>query len=126
MKILLSYISVLTALAVLDSVWFRVVAKSFYGKEIGHLMRAEPVWLAIIIFYLLYAGAVVFFVVMPAGGSWTKALLLGALLGFTVYMTYELVNYAILKDWAFSVVIPDILWGMFMTASAALAGFFVL
>ena len=119
MKFILAYIAVLVVLIVLDALWLGLISRSFLKEHIGHLFRAKFVWWAIGLFYLLYAGAIVYFAVLPAGGIWTKALLIGAFLGFTAYMTYDLVNFATLKDWPIKVVIIDILWGSFMTACAS-------
>lgn len=122
MKVFLSYIAVLFALAILDGVWLGVVSKNFFRQHIGHLFRADFIWPAIVLFYVLFAAAIVYFVVVPAGGVWTKALLGGFILGVTAYMTYDLVNYATLKDWPFLVVIVDVAWGGFLTAVAAAVG----
>ena len=119
MKPFVYYLATLVALVVLDGLWLGVVAKSFYKEHLGALFRADFVWLAIVAFYILYAAAIVYFVVLPAEGLWVKALLGGILLGFTTYMTYDLVNYATLKDWPLAVVLADIAWGCVVTGAAA-------
>ena len=49
----------------------------------------------------------------------------GALLGFFCYMTYDLTNYATLKVWSLKVTVLDMIWGTFLTGSAAAVGAFV-
>jgi uncharacterized membrane protein len=122
MKILIYYITTLTSLAILDWLWLGVITKNFYKDHLGGLFRADFLWPAIILFYLLYAAAIVYFAILPAQGIWTKALLAGILLGFTAYMTYDLVNFATLKDWPLTVVLADIAWGCFITGVAATIG----
>ena len=46
----------------------------------------------------------------------------GAGLGFVAYATYELTNWAVLRDWPAWIVPIDIAWGVVLTAVAALAG----
>ncbi len=120
-----SYITILVTLALLDGLWLGVLAKNFYKENLGYLFRAEPIWSAIVIFYLIYAAAIVYFAVLAADGSWLRALSVGAILGFVVYMTYDLVNYATIKDWPLKVVFIDILWGTFITATAATLALFL-
>jgi len=126
MKILLTYISILATLIIVDSVWLGVIAKNFYKSHLGHLFKADVSFVPLIIFYLVYTVAIMVFVVYPAQGILTKAMVLGAFLGVTAYMTYELVNWGLLEGWPASVVLPDILWGAFITTFAAVVGVLVL
>jgi uncharacterized membrane protein len=41
---------------------------------------------------------------------------LGLFFGFITYQTYELTNYALVRDWPLIVVIADIVWGMVLSA----------
>lgn len=113
------YITTLVSLFILDGIWLGVITKNFYKTHIGNLFRTDFIWPAVVLFYLLYTIAIVYFAVLPAQGVWVKALLAGCLLGFTAYMTYDLVNYATLKDWSLTVVLVDIAWGSFITGVAA-------
>jgi uncharacterized membrane protein len=109
----------------MDSIWLGVLSKNFYKEQIGTLFRNDFIWPAIILFYLLYAAAVLYFAVIPAEEAWTKALIAGLILGFTAYMTYDLVNYATLKNWTMTTVLVDIAWGTFITGCAATTGLLI-
>lgn len=124
MKLLLVYGAALATLGLLDAVWLGLVTKSFYTQKIGHLFGDTVVWWAVILFYLLYAGAVMYFAALPAQDL-PGALLRGALLGFTAYMTYDLVNLATLRDWPLSFAAVDVAWGTGMTALAACAAKYI-
>ena len=50
------------------------------------------------------------------------AALRGACLGFVAYATYDLTNQATLIVWSLKVTLPDLAWGTFLTAVAAMAG----
>ena len=72
--------------------------------------------------------AVIVFAVQPAivKSSRQTAAMYGLLLGFTAYMTYDLTNRATLKSRPIGMVIPDILWGAFVTAVVAVIGYGVM
>lgn len=112
----------LVSLAVLDGLWIGVFAKGFYKSTIGYLFGATPNWTAIVLFYLIYAAGVTFFVVAPALSAETsliRTFLIGALLGLITYSAYNLTNQATIKDWPMVVTVVDLAWGTFMTGSAA-------
>jgi len=111
----------------IDMMWIGVVAKGFYAKQIGSLMKTDINWLAAITFYLLFIIGLVFFVIMPAleKGSWTYALLFGALFGLICYATYDLTNLAIAKDWPLMVTIVDMAWGAILAALVSVITYFI-
>jgi len=79
------------------------------------------------LFYLIYIAGIIFFAVYPAlsGGTVHKAFVLGALLGFFAYATYDLTNLATLKDWPLTMVVVDMVWGTLLTGCVAAASFLV-
>lgn len=107
----------------LDAVWLSVVANKFYKSQIGQLLLDKPNMVAAIAFYVIYLIGVVIFVVNPAleKESWLHALGYGALFGLVAYATYDLTNLATLKAWPVKLVIVDLLWGMALTATVAVA-----
>lgn len=111
----------------IDMLWLGVVAKDIYNKQLGGLLAANVNWAAAIVFYLLYIAGIIYFVVLPGldKGSVSTVILNGALLGGLAYATYDLTNLATLKDWPFTIVVIDIIWGMVLTASVATASFYI-
>ena len=96
------------------------------AKAIGDLLlptvRLQPAAL----FYLIYPLGLMTFAVHPAlhGGSVAGALMAGALFGFFTYATYDLTNFATLRDWTMAVTLMDIGWGCVLgavTSAAAVA-----
>lgn len=114
------YTAALLVLVTLDALWLGVLMRGYIARELGHVLGEGVVWPAVILFYILYAAAAVFFCAVPAR-SIAHAAMLGALLGFTAYMTYDLVNLATLRDWPIQLTVIDIAWGTFITALAAAA-----
>jgi len=50
----------------IDMVWLVFIAKKFYNRQIGFLMRPDINWYAAGIFYLLFIFGLVAFVISPA------------------------------------------------------------
>ena len=121
------YFIVLPVFLVIDMIWLGLIAKNFYAKQIGFLMKSNINWLAAIIFYLLFIVGLVLFVIMPAmqKNSWLQALLFGALFGLITYATYDLTNLATIKDWPVLVTIIDLIWGTTVTGAVSVISFFI-
>ena len=46
------YLCTLLAFFAIDMVWLGLVARGFYQKHLGYLLRPDPNWTAAIVFYL--------------------------------------------------------------------------
>ena len=123
LKYLGIYFSFLISLIIVDMIWLLVIAKKTYQDSMGDLMADEPKLAAGLAFYVLYAIGVCIFVIVPALSkqSWFDAVLYGALFGFFCYMTYDLTNLAILRNFPAQLAFIDMAWGSF--ATAAVSGF---
>lgn len=121
------YFIALPVFLAIDMIWLGLIAKNFYAKQIGFLMKSNINWLAAIIFYLLFIVGLVLFVIMPAmqKNSWLQVLLLGALFGLITYATYDLTNLATIKDWPVLVTIIDLIWGMTVAGAVSVISFFI-
>ncbi|HBG32797.1 MAG: hypothetical protein A2009_00080 [Tenericutes bacterium GWD2_38_27] len=111
----------------IDLLWLGIIAKKIYQNQIGHLLKTDVNWVAAIIFYLLFIGGLVIFVLMPAveKGSIVQALYMGALFGLLTYATYDLTNLATLKDWPLQITFIDLAWGTFLGASTSTISYFL-
>lgn len=126
-EIVLLYISTCLVFFVVDMVWLGIVSRSFYRSQLGHLLLEKPNWAAAIIFYMLFVVGILIFAVLPAvdAGEVQKAIIYGALFGFFTYATYDLTNFATLKDWPFTIVVVDIVWGIVLSGTVATASYFI-
>ena len=106
---------------VLDLAWLGIVARGLYKSALGHLMAPEAFWPAALLFYAFYVAVIVAWAVLGTEGP-RAAARRGAALGFVAYTTYELTNWAVLRDWPAWIVPVDVAWGVALTAVAALAG----
>jgi len=115
------YLSFLVALIAIDLVWLLGIAKNLYRDQMGDLMASEPKLAAGLAFYLIYALGVCIFVIIPALSkqSLIYALQYGALFGFFCYMTYDLTNLSVIRNFPTQLAFIDIAWGSFVTAMCA-------
>ncbi len=125
MQYVIAYIATAIVFLAIDYVWLSQVATRFYFDRIGHLLMDQPNLAAAGMFYLLYVVGIVIFAVAPAlkAESVGTALIYGAMFGFFTYATYDLTNYATLRQWPLVVVIVDISWGTLLSAVSATLGY---
>lgn len=111
------YLLILTLFALLDGAWLLVIGASFNRDQFAHLMRADTVWTAAVLFYLIYGAAVYALCVQPAlithrarDAAWR-----GALLGLAAYGAFDLTSLALFKDFPVPGAVVDMLWGTSVT-----------
>ena len=112
----------------IDLIWIGVVAKNFYAATIGHMLRDSVNWPAALLFYLMYIGGIVLFVLAPAIRSGSKlchVALMGGLLGVFAYGTFDLTALALLEGWPVIVTIVDMVWGVILTGGTASGAYWI-
>lgn len=110
-KIILALISVL----IMDYVYFSVFGKKFVG--LIEMVQKRPFELCpggAIGSYLMLVFALYYFILRERRGVKDAFVL-----GFVIYMIYELTNKAIFADWTWEMVVIDGLWGGILFASVA-------
>ena len=127
LRYLLVYLTFLFSLLAIDLIWLLGIAKNLYRDDMGDLMANEPKLWAGLCFYLLYALGACIFVVIPALSkqSWIYALQYGALFGLFCYMSYDLTNLAVIRDFPTRLAFVDIAWGSLVTAVAASLAYWI-
>jgi uncharacterized membrane protein len=111
-SIAVAYVATLVGFLALDSVWLTVMGNALYRPVMGDMMldgfRPAPA----ILFYLIYIGTLVYFVVKPGlAQDVLPTLINGALFGLACYATYDLTNQATLKNWSTTLTLADLCWG---------------
>lgn len=116
---ILSYISGLLTLLILDAVMIWFVILPTFKKYIPTYLNTDMNFVAAIAFYLLYILVLFILIVLP----WVESKLTllqvvgkSALFGFGAYMTYELTSMSVMKGWSWHMVAVDTLWGTLLTA----------
>ena len=121
LKIIETFVAAAVVFAVIDLGWITLVVNKMYREELGSIVLKKPRALAGVLFYLIYIAGLLYFVIDPSleGGTSSTALRDGALYGLFTYATFDLTNWAVLKDWTSKVVVADIAWGVFISAVVA-------
>lgn len=109
----------------IDFIWLSTMGKGFYQRELGGLLLERPNLVIAGLFYLAYLVGVVALVAAPAEGDVMKALLMGAVLGFVAYGTYDLTNLSTVKGFTPAVAMVDMAWGTALTAVTAAGGVWI-
>jgi len=122
------YLVTIPIFFLVDLVWLGFIAKNVYQKYIGSLMKPTTNWPAAFLFYMLFIVGLVIFAIYPAikNNSWSWALWYGSMFGFFTYMTFDLTNLAILKNWPWQIALVDIAWGMFLSAIVSVSAYFMI
>lgn len=120
-----AYVATAIVFLAVDYVWLSQVATRFYFDRIGHLLMDKPNMAAAGAFYIIYVVGIVVFAVAPAlrSESVVTAVLYGAMFGFFTYATYDVTNYATLRNWPVIVAIVDVGWGTALSAFSAGMGY---
>ncbi|MFL9824251.1 DUF2177 family protein [Rhodoplanes sp. SY1] len=121
----IAYVAVLVAFVAIDFVWLSKMGPLLYRPTLGDILLESPRFAPAIVFYLIYPIGVLAFAVAPAlrEESILPAIGWGALFGALAYATYDLTNYATLRNWTLQLTLADIVWGAVLTGIAAAAGY---
>jgi uncharacterized membrane protein len=126
-KYFIVYAASLLVFLAADFIWLGWVARSFYNRQLGDLLSQRVNWPAAIAFYVIYIVGLMIFCVAPALNrtSLVNAMVLGGLYGFFTYATYELTNYALIRNWPAALVPVDIAWGVVLCTIVSAGGYSV-
>jgi uncharacterized membrane protein len=120
MQYVVAYVVALVVFGAVDVAWLVVMGSRLYKPTLGDiLLPAVRPWPAIV-FYLMFPIGITVFAVLPGlRGGLAMTLGLGLLLGAIAYATYDLTNFATIRNWTFQLALIDIVYGAFVTALAA-------
>src|SRR5690242_10783876 len=98
---LLAYFATLVVFGVFDGLWLWTVSGRIYRPVLGDILLTDLRLAPAIAFYLLFPAGLTLLAVAPAlrSSDLSTVLINGALLGALAYGTYDLTNYATLRNW---------------------------
>jgi uncharacterized membrane protein len=120
-----AYGATLLVFVAADMIWLGATASRIYRPVLGDIAAPDVRLVPAVIFYVLYPAGLVIFAVAGGlkSGSALSTISYGALFGFFTYATYDLSNYATLRNWTLQLTMIDVAWGTVLGAIAALAGY---
>jgi uncharacterized membrane protein len=124
MVYLIGYIAVLVPFCLVDALWLRTMGPLLYRPTLGDILLTEVRLAPAVVFYLLYPIGLLVFAVLPAMKSHSiiAAAGTGLLFGAIAYATYDLTNFATLRNWTLQLTVLDIAYGAVVSALAAAVG----
>jgi uncharacterized membrane protein len=121
------YVTALIAFGAIDAVWLRFMGPALYRPTLGDILLTDVRVAPAIVFYAIYPVGLLVFAVMPGlkSGSTVTAAGLAALFGALAYATYDLTNFATLRNWTLQITVLDIAYGAAASAFAAFVSLLV-
>ena len=126
MTYVIAYVAVLIAFGTIDAVWLTTMGSVLYRPALGDILAPGLRVAPAVAFYLLYPIGIVVFAVLPGlrAQSPLAAAALALLFGALAYATYDLTNYATLRNWTLQITVVDIGYGALASSIAATVAFF--
>lgn len=116
------YAATAAVFLILDAIMLTLVMKPLFTRHIGPLL-AEPIRLApAALYYLAYIAGLTYLVTLPAIKTGAPLVIPALIIGLMAYGTYEFTSWAVMRDWHWSMVATDVIWGGVLTAVSAWAG----
>jgi uncharacterized membrane protein len=121
------YIAALIVFSAVDAVWLLLMGPALYRPTLGDILLTDLRVAPAIMFYAIYPVGLLVFAVMPGlkSGSTATAVGLAALFGAIAYATYDLTNFATLRNWTLQITVLDIAYGAVASAFAAFVSLLV-
>lgn len=127
-SLILCFLIVSIIFFIIDFVWLSITVKSIYRPALGSLLNDKPVIWAAALFYIIYMIGLTLIILKPALQSnmpVLHAIWTGAIFGLVAYGTYNLTNMSVIKNWSFSIVWIDMIWGGLLTATSSAIGIYI-
>ena len=128
MKLAMVYGIALAVLLALDFIWLSATGNTIYRPNMQGLIREKVNLLPAVGFYVLFAFALAYLVILPAVSAGQVNLvdlsLRAGVLGLACYATYSLTGLSIIRDWPLNVSLIDMVWGTFVAVATANATVF--
>ena len=126
MTYVVAYVAVLIVFGMIDAVWLTTMGAVLYRPALGDILAQSLRVVPAIAFYLAFPVGIVVFAVLPGlrAQSAMPAATLALLFGALAYATYDLTNYATLRNWTLQITVIDIAYGALASSIAATVAFF--
>lgn len=118
-----NYLVALPVLVLIDFLWFGVLMKGLYLRELASLARMsngafKPLPLPGLLAWAVIPAGIVFFAVphLTDDSSVLSVLGWGGLLGLIMYAMYDMTNLSTLRDYTAKLAVIDVAWGTVLSA----------
>ena len=105
----------------IDITFINLVIVKIYKSNLPEFIEIGFKAVPAILFYLIFLSGLLYFSILPNKTySVPQALISGGMYGLTTYATYALTVFAVMNIFNWNIVISDMIWGVFLSATVSM------
>jgi uncharacterized membrane protein len=105
----------------IDITFINLVIVKIYKSNLPEFVEIGFKAVPAILFYLIFLSGLLYFSILPNKTySIPQALISGGMYGLTTYATYALTVFAVMNIFNWNIVISDMIWGIFLSATVSM------
>tara|TARA_B100000768_G_scaffold176296_1_gene188847 strand:- start:1625 stop:2014 length:390 start_codon:yes stop_codon:yes gene_type:complete len=105
----------------IDITFINLVIIKIYKSNLPEFVEIGFKTVPAILFYLIFLSGLLYFSILPNKTySISQALITGGMYGLTTYATYALTVFAVMNIFNWNIVVSDVMWGIFLSATVSM------
>ena len=105
---------------IIDITFINLVIVKIYKSNLPEFVEIGFKAVPAILFYLIFLSGLLYFSILPNKTySVSQALVSGGMYGLTTYATYALTVFAVMNIFNWNIVVSDVMWGIFLSATVS-------
>ena len=105
---------------IIDITFINLVIVKIYKSNLPEFVEIGFKAVPAILFYLIFLSGLLYFSILPNRTySISQALISGGMYGLTTYATYALTVFAVMNIFNWNIVVSDVMWGIFLSATVS-------
>ena len=106
---------------IIDLTFINLVIVKIYKSNLPGFIEISFKATPAILFYFIFLIGLLYFSILPNKTySISQALISGGMYGLTTYATYALTVFAVMNIFNWNIVISDVMWGIFLSATVSM------
>jgi len=106
---------------IIDITFINLVIVKIYKSNLPEFVEIGFKAVPAILFYLIFLSGLLYFSILPNKTySVSQALISGGMYGLTTYATYALTVFAVMNIFNWNIVVSDVMWGIFLSATVSM------
>ena len=106
---------------IIDITFINLVIVKIYKSNLPEFVEIGFKAVPAILFYLIFLSGLLYFSILPNKTySISQALISGGMYGLTTYATYALTVFAVMNIFNWNIVVSDVMWGIFLSATVSM------
>ena len=105
---------------IIDITFIYLIIVKIYKSNLPEFVEIGFKAVPAILFYLIFLSGLLYFSILPNKTySVSQALISGGMYGLTTYATYALTVFAVMNIFNWNIVVSDVMWGIFLSATVS-------